>query len=112
MKGPNGKQRPVDWPEALSTFASRFKAIQAQHGPGSIAWLGTGYFVMYRRAVTPETLRVSHRSAFWMLHSSGALLLAAGMQALARDFANRLQHREPRLIAGPWCALNEMFAHQ
>ncbi len=42
VKGSHGKQRPIDWPEALSTFASRFKAIQAQHGPGSVAWLGTG----------------------------------------------------------------------
>ena len=42
LKGPGGKLRPVGWPEALEAFTSRFKAIQAEHGPASVAWLGTG----------------------------------------------------------------------
>jgi assimilatory nitrate reductase catalytic subunit len=42
LKGPGGKLRPVGWPEALEAFTSRFKAIQAEHGPAAIAWLGTG----------------------------------------------------------------------
>jgi anaerobic selenocysteine-containing dehydrogenase len=42
LKGSGGKQRPVGWDEALATFTSRFKAIQAEHGPASVAWLGTG----------------------------------------------------------------------
>jgi assimilatory nitrate reductase catalytic subunit len=42
LKGPGGKLRPVSWPEALETFAKRFKAIQREHGPASVAWLGTG----------------------------------------------------------------------
>jgi assimilatory nitrate reductase catalytic subunit len=33
---------PVDWDTALRSFVCRFKAIQRAHGPGSIAWLGTG----------------------------------------------------------------------
>jgi anaerobic selenocysteine-containing dehydrogenase len=42
LKTPGGKLRPVEWPEALQAFVSRFKAIQQQHGPASVAWLGTG----------------------------------------------------------------------
>ena len=42
LKTPGGKLRPVEWPEALDAFVSRFKAIQRQHGPASVAWLGTG----------------------------------------------------------------------
>jgi assimilatory nitrate reductase catalytic subunit len=42
LKGAGGKLRPVSWPEALETFTKRFKAIQQEHGPASVAWLGTG----------------------------------------------------------------------
>jgi assimilatory nitrate reductase catalytic subunit len=42
LKDAGGKLRPVGWPEALAAFTSRFKAIQAAHGPASVAWLGTG----------------------------------------------------------------------
>jgi len=33
---------PATWPEALATFTDRFKAIQRDHGPHSIAFLSTG----------------------------------------------------------------------
>jgi assimilatory nitrate reductase catalytic subunit len=33
---------PVDWDTALATFAERFKAVQAAHGPASVAYLSTG----------------------------------------------------------------------
>jgi assimilatory nitrate reductase catalytic subunit len=33
---------PTDWPTAAATFATRFKAIQAAHGPHSVACLSTG----------------------------------------------------------------------
>ena len=33
---------PITWPQALSTFVERFKAIQSRHGPDSVAFLGTG----------------------------------------------------------------------
>jgi assimilatory nitrate reductase catalytic subunit len=42
LKDAAGRLRPVGWPEALEAFTSRFKAIQAKHGPASVAWLGTG----------------------------------------------------------------------
>jgi len=45
LRGANGKLQPTTWQEALSTFATRFKAIQAKHGPASVAWLGTGQIV-------------------------------------------------------------------
>ena len=37
-----GVRRPASWDEALRTMVERFKAIQAQHGPESVAFLGTG----------------------------------------------------------------------
>ena len=37
-----GSRRPVSWDEALRTMVERFQAIQAQHGPESVAFLGTG----------------------------------------------------------------------
>ena len=41
-RGADGVQRPVSWDEALRTMAGRFQAIQARHGPESVAFLGTG----------------------------------------------------------------------
>ena len=38
----SGVQRPVSWDAALRTMTERFKAIQAQHGPESVAFLSTG----------------------------------------------------------------------
>jgi len=35
-------QEPVDWPTALDAMVSRFKAVQAEHGPASVAFLSTG----------------------------------------------------------------------
>lgn len=37
-----GVRRPVRWDEALRTMVERFKVIQAQHGPESVAFLSTG----------------------------------------------------------------------
>ena len=42
LRDANGKLVPIDWPLALTVFQQRFKAIQAQHGPESVAFLGTG----------------------------------------------------------------------
>ena len=42
LRGADGVQRAVSWDEALRTMVGRFKAIQAQHGPESVAFLGTG----------------------------------------------------------------------
>ena len=38
----SGRQKEVDWPTAMRTFCDRFKAIQAGHGPHSVAVLSTG----------------------------------------------------------------------
>jgi anaerobic selenocysteine-containing dehydrogenase len=37
-----GVLRPVGWDEATTVFVERMKQLQQQHGPGSIATLGTG----------------------------------------------------------------------
>src|SRR5262249_36243150 len=37
-----GKLVETSWEDAMHTMTSRFKAIQAKHGPAAIAWLGTG----------------------------------------------------------------------
>ncbi|MFO0896400.1 MAG: nitrate reductase [Pirellulales bacterium] len=42
LRDASGKLAPVDWPTALSAFVTRFKSIQAAHGPHSVAFLGTG----------------------------------------------------------------------
>ena len=45
LRGPEGKLRSVSWHEAMNAFAGRFKAIQAEHGPASVAFLSTGQIV-------------------------------------------------------------------
>jgi len=42
LRNSQGVLQPVSWDAALTTFVSRFQAIQQQHGPESIAFLGTG----------------------------------------------------------------------
>ena len=42
VRDTHGKLVPVDWATALGTFAERFKAVQAAHGPESVAFLSTG----------------------------------------------------------------------
>lgn len=37
-----GRLKPVDWDRALRAFASRFQAVQAEHGRHSVAFLSTG----------------------------------------------------------------------
>jgi assimilatory nitrate reductase catalytic subunit len=37
-----GALEQVDWDHALQVFTLRFKALLDQHGPESVAWLGTG----------------------------------------------------------------------
>ncbi|HVY68338.1 MAG TPA: molybdopterin-dependent oxidoreductase, partial [Verrucomicrobiae bacterium] len=39
---PAGHLEPVSWHEAMLEFVSRLRAVQAAHGPDSVAWLGTG----------------------------------------------------------------------
>ena len=42
LRSAKGQWQPVDWHAAMLEFCSRMKAIQARHGPHSIAFLGTG----------------------------------------------------------------------
>lgn len=42
LKDSSGKLQPTDWATAMEQFTKRFKAIQAEHGPESVAFLGTG----------------------------------------------------------------------
>ena len=42
LRDSSGKLQPADWDTALRTFVERFKSIQHEHGPESVAFLGTG----------------------------------------------------------------------
>jgi assimilatory nitrate reductase catalytic subunit len=42
LRNPDGQPLRISWDTALSTFTERFKAIQAEHGNDSIAFLSTG----------------------------------------------------------------------
>jgi anaerobic selenocysteine-containing dehydrogenase len=45
LRGQDGELAPVAWPQAMDAFVGRFKAIQAEHGPASVAFLSTGQIV-------------------------------------------------------------------
>ena len=51
LRDERGRLVPVDWPDALNTFSSRFKAVQAEHGPESVAFLSTGQIVTEEMAL-------------------------------------------------------------
>ena len=42
LKNNSGKLAPTTWETAMQTFCDRFKDIQSEHGPESVAFLGTG----------------------------------------------------------------------
>src|SRR5205085_1507716 len=42
LRNAQGRLEPVDWDTALRAFCDRFKAIQREHGPASVAFLSTG----------------------------------------------------------------------
>ncbi|MCC5790353.1 MAG: molybdopterin-dependent oxidoreductase [Opitutales bacterium] len=42
LRDARGEQRPASWDEALGEMARRFKKTMQEHGPESVAWLGTG----------------------------------------------------------------------
>jgi assimilatory nitrate reductase catalytic subunit len=41
-KNRRGRLEPVSWERAMQIFVDRFRAIQREHGPESVAFLGTG----------------------------------------------------------------------
>ncbi|MDD9938205.1 MAG: nitrate reductase [Myxococcales bacterium] len=45
LRDKGGRLRPVDWETAADTFVTRMRAIQEEHGPESVAFLGTGQMV-------------------------------------------------------------------
>src|SRR3954452_24385195 len=42
LRNEQGELAPTDWDTALQVFTVKMKAIQDQHGPESVAWIGTG----------------------------------------------------------------------
>ncbi|MCA9096053.1 MAG: molybdopterin-dependent oxidoreductase, partial [Planctomycetaceae bacterium] len=42
LRNSHNKFEPTDWQTAIETFVTRFRKIQDEHGPESIAFLGTG----------------------------------------------------------------------
>jgi assimilatory nitrate reductase catalytic subunit len=67
LKSVQGKHLPLDWDTALRTFVARMKAIQGEHGPHSIAWLGTGQIVTEELAF----LGALAKFGMGMLHGDG-----------------------------------------
>jgi assimilatory nitrate reductase catalytic subunit len=68
LRAARGKRlEPVDWSAALGAFTARMKAIQAAHGPASIAWLGTGQLVSEELAL----LGALGKLGMGMVHGDG-----------------------------------------
>ena len=67
LRNQAGKLEPVDWDTALRTFCDRMKAIQAAHGPESIAFLSTGQIVTEEMAL----LGALAKFGMGMLHGDG-----------------------------------------
>jgi assimilatory nitrate reductase catalytic subunit len=42
IRQPDGSMKRANWDEAMQLFVSKFKAIMAEHGPESVAFLSTG----------------------------------------------------------------------
>ena len=42
LKDKHGRQKPIDWDQAMTEFVDRFKSIQLEHGPESVAFISTG----------------------------------------------------------------------
>ncbi len=58
---------PVDWDAALRLFCERFKAIQQQHGPESVAFLSTGQIATEEMAFLGSLAKFG----MGMLHGDG-----------------------------------------
>jgi assimilatory nitrate reductase catalytic subunit len=58
---------PVDWPTALGAMARRFKAVQAEHGPDSAAFLSTGQIASEEMAL----LGALAKFGMGMVHGDG-----------------------------------------
>lgn len=58
---------PVDWPTALGAMVSRFKAVQAEHGPESVAFISTGQIASEEMAL----LGAVAKFGMGMVHGDG-----------------------------------------
>jgi assimilatory nitrate reductase catalytic subunit len=67
LRGPDGRRRPVEWGDAMATLAARFRAIQAEHGPDSIAFLSTGQITTEEMAL----LGAVAKFGMGMVHGDG-----------------------------------------
>ncbi|HEX6961457.1 MAG TPA: nitrate reductase [Lacipirellula sp.] len=67
LRSSAGRMEPVSWDRALRTFVERMQAIQAAHGPHSIAFLSTGQIVSEEMAL----LGALAKFGMGMLHGDG-----------------------------------------
>lgn len=67
LRGPDWHLHPIDWNRAMAEFVGRFKAIQAEHGPHSVAFLSTGQMVTEEMAF----LGALAKFGMGMLHGDG-----------------------------------------
>ncbi|MGI8810877.1 MAG: molybdopterin oxidoreductase family protein [Acidimicrobiales bacterium] len=58
---------PVDWPTALDAMVSRFKAVQAEHGPEAVAFISTGQIASEEMAL----LGAVAKFGMGMVHGDG-----------------------------------------
>ena len=67
LRDESGKLRPVSWDQAMRTFVSKFRAIQGEHGPHSVAFLSTGQMATEEMAL----LGALTKFGMGMLHGDG-----------------------------------------
>ncbi len=67
LRDDKGHLQPVGWPQALDTFATRLRAVQAEHGPASVAYLSTGQIATEEMAL----LGAVAKFGMGMVHGDG-----------------------------------------
>jgi len=67
LRDEDGRRRPVEWHEAMATMAARFRAIQAEHGAESVAFLSTGQIATEEMAL----LGAIAKFGMGMVHGDG-----------------------------------------
>jgi len=67
LRDDDGARRPVDWDTAMTVMARRFQAIQAEHGPESVAFLGTGQIATEEMALLGSVAKFG----MGMVHGDG-----------------------------------------
>lgn len=67
VRSESGRLEPVNWEVALRTFVRRMRAVQATHGPQSVAFLSTGQIVTEEMAL----LGALAKFGMGMLHGDG-----------------------------------------